>query len=493
MGLKFITDDIMSSIAASIREKATGYVYLDNQNISNYWSSANNMSPSMMSTIISSAKLKGYKVYNEWSGAIFLNGDGYNMRAKWQGNTKNNFIPFVGDDVTDIQQAFNGCVNIDGDAMCGGSVVYADNAYRNCYNMHGNLYMGNNVQFANSMCFNCNNLTGDAPIGGNITYMERAYHGCSNLNGVTKQHMCIFTYYQYNERIDEKRYGQNLINLSQSFANCYNLHGDALGFNFDWLHIDNLVPYPNLTDMYRSFYECQNLDGNLYVGPNVSNLVETFYNCSNLKGYPLSTNLAASMAQTYYNCQSLTGVPKVGPLVTNMLNCYYNCTNITGVPVINNNVTIATGAYYNCQNLTGTPVIGPKVTTMADTFHNCRNMTGTADIPATATNIVNAFRNCTKLGGVVVKSAPAAAAMANAFNRDDHNFKMIVIFNTRATFTNGRGAGPTGCTMGDVVVEDETVKVPYTYSNGYVYGHKIYTTKAHSFNEEYNLYMYALT
>ena len=496
--LKFINDTILSNMADTIRERAGENAVSIGNHYDDIWSPNsmdNNIYVEDMPKIINSMNFGHDVSLGRYSGTlhvgtIYSGNDPANMRNVFNGKDGVYFatgVPIVGYKVTDIQDCFRNTKTFFGDAMCGDNVVFAERAYMDCLNLNGSPAIGNNVTNASNMYKGCVNLTGNPLIGANVVNMSNCYAECHSLDGVTTQKI------SRGESVLDVYCGLNLSNIRMAFFNCYNLKGGALDFDFVNYFLDNsMIPYPNLTDMYRSFYECQNLDGNLYVGPNVSNLIETFYNCSNLKGSPMSSNLAASMAQTYYNCQGLTGAPKVGPLVANMLNCYYNCTNISGVPVINNNVTIATGAYYNCQNLTGTPVIGLKVTTLADTFHNCRNMTGTADIPTTTTNLVNAFRNCTNLDGVVIRSNPTAAMMAGAFVRDEFNHRLKVILPTRAAFNNAKGANPTGCTMGDVIVDNVNVKVAYTYTNGYIYGYKTYEAKAYCYNEECNLYIFSL-
>ena len=135
-----------------------------------------------------------------------------------------------------------------------------------------------------------------------------------------------------------------------------------------------------------------------------------FYNCAMLSKFDvanLSLDNVTNMYRTYYNCRNLTGSPVCGPNVTSMFGTYWDCTNLTGSPVCGNHVIDMNHAYRNCRNLIGSPVCGPNVTNMANTYTNCKKLWGNAYfLSPNVANVANCFygRNVRKRLNIYVQA-----------------------------------------------------------------------------------------
>lgn len=428
--VKFINDNILASLGNHIRFRLHD----------NSWRGRPSEFPNAIKRIdIGYIMPEGYVGLLVNSGLVMTN--------KFQ-NNQFLLCPWIGYDVTACDRAFNNCRNALGKPVMWGSVSSMTDIYRNCINLTGEIEMLYSDYYPTTMIMSftdCINITGNAP----------------NCPGV--------------------------VNLDRTYLNCQSLNGHC-------------GTYPNATYMYQTYANCYNLTGNPYVGPSVTNMKETFANCYNIVGDSMVSDAATDMSWAYYGCNNLTGNAFSGNAATNMLNAYRGCTNMKGRAFIGPNVTIATGAFANCENLGGTPLIGDKVTNAMETFMGCKNLRGSVIYPNSCIGIERGCMDCESLSGVYIgfngnAATYSAAKMSNAFYRTNHQNRLDIVCRLAGVFTNVRTGVATNCTM--TAVETVTaenafiVNLPYTYSNGQIYGYETHRCLKRSYNEEFNVYAYS--
>lgn len=274
------------------------------------------------------------------------------------------------------------------------------------------------------------NTTFMAPIiGENVINCQEAFANCPNLFGppLMKSDICTSmykTFYCCSNLYGEVEIGKSVTNLSMAFSNCYNLYGDVPDIR-------------KVTNASKSFSNCYNITGNVLLGENVKDISNAFEYCESLNGVLscAGNNYITNMKSAFQNCAKLMGSPISGPNVTDMGSCYYGCTNLTGHPLCGPKVTSLYRTYYDCVNITGSPIIGEAVTNAYAAYYNCSNLRGTPNILSkTVTDLSNAFYNCTNMTGTVEVPSSVKKLINTFYNCT--NLGAVIIKGTNATELN---------------------------------------------------------
>lgn len=451
--VRLIQDSTLSNMANSIRSRLNNNSPITPINFSNAINNVN----------------FGIVFVGGYGGAAINAGTSLNKKYS---NNKTWMFPIVGNEVTDMFQAFNGCSNLAGEPMCGSNVWTMYQAYKECINLVGNAATGINVNNLSEAYYNCSNLNGIiTSYTPKVVNAHGAFFNCSNLIGP----LTIWT-------------DPYLVNdISQAFEECVNLTGS-----------NTVLCPPTVINGYRAYYNCQNITGSVVLGPNLNNVQAMYYECHNINA-ETSSNIPniRDMSYIFYNCYNLRGNGVSGKNATNMAYSYYECQNLDGSAQILNNVTDATAAFYNCSNLHGSPFVGTKAVNLCNVFWNCINMHGSVDLPATVKNINAGFYNCECMDTIVIRPTNASilskANMLGAFIRTTHNKRLNIIFAARGVYNVAKGDDTiVGCTLGTEVANAETILMPYAYANGEYYGYSSINVARGCFNEEYNIYLYSI-
>ena len=429
--------------------------------------------------------------------------------------------PVCGPNVVNMQSAYRNCYNLTGPAIVGKNVTNIAFAYANSVNISRNAYIFseviNNNVYAINACFigksdnkrldiyvpKTNNIRGrlstsagsTSLLGKQTTWItvtsnpgttyntrfntyihevdsvQRAYDENERLvvtydstnagllpevtgvgfntyqvivNGIFHTNLCrsnnILTQVKFvsKKTLTKVHYMSNdITSLYDSFYNCQNLTGDpwcgpnVTDMRYAYQYCYNLTGSPacgdKVFDMMRAYCDCQNLTGSPACGPNVTNMSMAYFNCYNLTGSPACGDNVRDMYQTYYACYNLTGEPVCGNNVTNFSGTYYYCNNLTGQPVCGDKVYYMDTAYYNCQNLTGSPVCGNNVGTMSATYYNCVNLTGPAIAGPNVSNLKQTYTNCFNIGANAYFFGNVVSDVNRCFN-NKINTKMLNLY-----------------------------------------------------------------
>lgn len=152
---------------------------------------------------------------------------------------------------------------------------------------------------------------------------------------------------------------------------------------------------------YSSFSEIPSY----YDFNNVTNVYRMFYNCQNLTSVPLfNTSKVTNMDYMFTECRSLTTVPLFNTSnVTYMNNMFNNCYTLTSVPQFNtSNVTGMASMFQNCSKLTSVPQFNTsKVINMNNMFNNCDSLTSVPQFDTSnVNNISSMFNDCDVLTAI---------------------------------------------------------------------------------------------
>jgi hypothetical protein len=287
--------------------------------------------------------------------------------------------------VPENSNTFNSCLRTDIRSLVGANITWTNDMTTNgChYNTGYNIYI---YPVANVQAkYEENELNKEVEI---LSYSTTWADGYPNLevypDGFGKKRNVVQNTVNtslYDVTITSKTVPEFIQMRNSYIGNIYRVRtADAASLQNAFAFASNLksspVCGPNVTNMYRTYYECRNLTGQPACGNKVTNMAATYYNCRSLTGNPVCGNNVTSMYQTYAACASLTGPPVCGPNVTNMSVAYSGCANLTGSPVCGPNVKTMSYAYSECNNLTGNPVCGPNVTNMSFAYYYSANVHG---------------------------------------------------------------------------------------------------------------------
>ena len=171
----------------------------------------------------------------------------------------------TGNNVTNMEYAFENCQNITAQPVCGPNVKNLIYTYSNCLRLQGSPVCGDKVTSLYNTYFNCRNLTGSAACGNNVTSMHGTYRNCYNL----KYAVC----------------GPNVTSMVNTYTYCNNLQTAICG--------------DKVTNMYQTYFGCTNLTS-ATIGANVTHAAFAFQNCPKLQSVHIYSNNITNMQNAFW-------------------------------------------------------------------------------------------------------------------------------------------------------------------------------------------------
>lgn len=380
----------------------------------------------------------------------------------------NNVNIIMGDNLTNIEEAFTQCTALRGTPVCGVNVTNMYGAYYHCYNLTGSPACGDKVTNLVSAYDSCSNLIGNGLCPPSVTNMYGAYYHCYNL---TSAHFGSgLSVYQTAGAAYQGCNNIQYINIDMS-------NGWRIGaptwqnspfYGTNLSNVTNIVFGPNCITAYLCFNGATTLTNNVNIilGNNLTNISQLFDGCIPLQGQATGGPNIIDMSYAFRSCQTLKMTPFCGSKVTNMFWAYGYCYNLTGSPVCGSAVTNMNAAYYDCRNISGNIIIGPLVTDLNNTFFNC-----------------------TKISTIVIPNATKRITytyMSNICNRGTYNAtKLNIIIENKQTYLDVRTYG-TQC-FGVTFTADAA------HAETFVVNGQSFTTKNYAYNATKNIYLYCLT
>lgn len=196
------------------------------------------------------------------------------------------------------------------------------------------------------------------------------------------------------------------------------------------------INHKNVTNLYRTFFNCASLTSAPAIPDGVTHMNGTFGNCTSLVtppeipfgvldlygtfGYcsalataPIIPNSVTNMYGTFLGCTSLTAAPAIPGSVIDMSGTFQNCSSLVTPPDMSqaNSVTSLYGTFYGCTSLITPPTIPSSVTTIYAIFNGCTSLTTAPAIPSGVTEVMAAFYNCSSL-----VTPPSLTGLTNVTN-----------------------------------------------------------------------------
>lgn len=116
--------------------------------------------------------------------AVTVGNNVTNMRAAFDGCTQIKGSPVCGPNVTDMYQTYSQCESLTGPPACGPKVTNMYYAYYNCKNLTGSPVCGANVTDLYFAYANCYNLTGNVIIGPLVANLNNAFFNCQKISTI---------------------------------------------------------------------------------------------------------------------------------------------------------------------------------------------------------------------------------------------------------------------------------------------------------------------
>ena len=297
-------------------------------------------------------------------------------------------------------------------------------------------------------CGNLNNIDLSSIKTNHLSNMQNMFYLCNNLTDIN------FTNFNT----------QNVTNMNSLFKECHSLKSlDLSFFNFDkvktlnsifesCLNLSNIklnknLNSPNLINMEKMFYDCQNLENindifNLFNTSKVQNMSCIFYGCKNLKKLNLNfekldTSNVTDMSKMFFRCKNLYYIEFNGKFntknVKNMSQMFAYCNNLVSLDLSKfntENVESMEEMFSFCPNLTNINLSNfniKNVNNMKKMFYNCNSLSRVeldfkksdkiVDINNLFTNCFNMhFVNLYNLNSKKVKNIQTISLLKNCFN-----------------------------------------------------------------------------
>lgn len=154
-----------------------------------------------------------------------------------------------------MDSAFYNCANIRGNAVLPANLISASNAYVGAKNLTGIVSYGTSYQNLDNTFNGCNLITGDAYTATNMAY---AYYGCSNLNGnIVNTGSPINmrgAFFNCSNIVNIPEEFNDVIDASLAFYDCMNIN------------VNNITFGDNIKNLDYAFYNAADkLSGNMYI------------------------------------------------------------------------------------------------------------------------------------------------------------------------------------------------------------------------------------
>ena len=349
----------------------------------------------------------------------------------------------IGDGITNIENAFYGCQNLEKVTLMGNTLTsIGSQAFSDC-NKLTNITIGNSITTIGSYAFEyCESLT-SLTIPASVTSIdEYAFSGCNNLTEIVVPDSVTYigsrAFYRCN----------NLTNITLPFI------GESKNSNspFSYIFASYASDIPEslktviITGVDRiskeAFYQCKTIE-KIIIPTSVTSIGDyAFGYCESLTDFIMPSGVTSIGEQAFEHCKHLTTlelpdcVTSIGGRAFN--GCYsltsinipygitsieewtfYGCSSLTSIIIPDNVTSIGNAAFSHCENLTSI-IIPNKVTFIGDNaFGICSNLES-VEIPASVTSIgKNAFLACDKLTNITFKGTMSqlkTIVQSNSFN-----------------------------------------------------------------------------
>lgn len=170
-----------------------------------------------------------------------------------------------------------------------------------------------------------------------------------------------------------------------------------------YISIDNGKSFKPVTDMYRTFVNCTDLEETPQIPYTVINMPATFQGCSSLKKITSISGQCTNLLYTFQNCIELESINISFPnSIVDMSGAFTSCENLKNIPEFPCNVENLQSTYAFCNKLNSVKKIPDTVTNMCQTFWHCSAL-GYIEItiPEKCSNVHQTFGNCENLTGII--------------------------------------------------------------------------------------------
>ena len=232
--------------------------------------------------------------------------------------------------VRSMSNTFDNCINLVNAPIIPNSVTYMYATFQNCYNLVNAPVIPSSVTSLVYVFDNCHNLKNAPVIPSSVTDMWETFEYCYNLVNAPDMSNAISV---------TRMYG--------TFLSCYNLR-----------NAPNLSNCTNLTDMWCTFASCAFENGPV-IPNSVTDMGRTFINCQKLVNTQSIPNSVIDMDLTFEDCYNLVNAPDMSNAnsLINMANTFAYCSNLVNVGQIPNSVIDMSGTFGYCYNLVNAPDI----------------------------------------------------------------------------------------------------------------------------------------
>lgn len=292
-----------------------------------------------------------------------------------------------------------------------GSVYYNDNSLVNTG--LDNFYMPNCTTIYRAF-YNCKALEDVSFLSVNtdlskVTNMTETFRECGKI-----------------KNIDLSKAAMNISSFSYAFTKCSSL----VNLDLSLMNTDKLAG-----SLQETFYECSNLETFALNNPlnltNITNLYRTFYGCNKLNGLDMSlfnTAKCTNLGMMFCDCHNLEfNLPSTFSFEksTNNLSVFKNCYKLTDLSNVELNLAASLNMmemFYGCSALTNikpSTVACTKTTGSSWAFYGCESL-ASLDLSnfdfSNCINLSNMFENCYSLETLLLPTNFGTNTQVTSFN-----------------------------------------------------------------------------
>lgn len=208
---------------------------------------------------------------------------------------------------------------------------------------------------------------------------------------------------------------EGLTSLYSSFANgnisyCFTLPETVTNLNSAFYSCP-LIAMPTIptgvTNLTGTFANCISLTTTTTIPSTVTEMNYTFFGCKSLSKMPNISLAVKELTETFYN-SGLTSTVEIPAGVLSMDNTFCKCSKLKTVANLPDNLEYYPACFKECVELTSIPNVPASSVNLQETFNGCSSLTTinnwSLDVTKKGVVLIDAFKDCTNLNTIYTTS-----------------------------------------------------------------------------------------